>query len=441
MAVFSATIRAYFDLTALGGDFFTLDDPVKGVLDGPYVLAGPIGTDLSEYAETVTIHRGRHNALDEIETGVATITLDNTERTFDPLHGGSPFAGSILPGKRMAVEVDGITIFDGNIDDWDLEYRAGSTPTATAIVFDALGTLAAKEFDEWTTTAEQTAGPRLVDILNRSEVAFPGGARDIDTGISTLQSDLVTWGSNVLNYAQLVAKSDLGRLFASRTGVLTFRDRHATIDARAGVVLSDGTFDTLNLVTDEAGAIVTDEAGNRITPYSSVVVVGAEFDAVDLQYGGEQLYNRVGVDRTGGVKQTVTDTVSAAAYGTRSLSLSELLLDSDSQSADMAHFLLSLYAAPEVRVSSVTVNLIPLSGVARAGLLGLELGDLVRFVFTPNQVGAPIDAYHVVEGIEHQISKWAHMTTFRLSEATQRSVFILDDPIFGVLDGVGVLAF
>ena len=40
-----------FDLTASGGSFFALDDPVRGVLDSDYVLPRPLASHLECFAE------------------------------------------------------------------------------------------------------------------------------------------------------------------------------------------------------------------------------------------------------------------------------------------------------------------------------------------------------------------------------------------------------
>jgi hypothetical protein len=80
------TVRIAFDLSlAGGGDFFTLNDPVKGVLDtGPFGLAGDVLTDVSADVRGVTVRRGRASETTRIDTGTANVILDNTQRKYDP---------------------------------------------------------------------------------------------------------------------------------------------------------------------------------------------------------------------------------------------------------------------------------------------------------------------------------------------------------------------
>lgn len=406
------TITAYFDISG-ASQVFILDDPVKGVLDdATYVLAGDIATDISQYVRVSSVRRGRDRALDEITVGTANLVANNHDRIFDPSYTAGTFFGNIRPGKHVTIAAVGVTFFDGQIDDWDFDYPINTDSTAEFDVVDALAVLGSAEFDEWTTIAGQTPGARLTSILNRDEVRFPAN-RNIGTGTSTLQADLVTWGSNVLNYAQLVAKADLGQLFASRDGVLTFYGRNRTV---TGVgcpeFRDDGT--------------------------------GIRFSDVQVDYGTELLFNRVSVDATGFTKQTVTDQESIDLYGVRSLSLAELPLDSALQALDLANYLLSLHKAPMSRFASITVGLQGQTEADQVAVLSLDIGSVVRVVYTPNGIGPPIDKFCMVEGISHDMAPSVHSVTLSLSnlvDGFSGQPFLLDDAEYGLLDGVGLLAF
>ena len=47
-------------------------------------------------------------------------------------------------------------IFTGTIEDWNLDWTVNGDAVASFVAVDALGDLARKDFDEWTTTAGQT---------------------------------------------------------------------------------------------------------------------------------------------------------------------------------------------------------------------------------------------------------------------------------------------
>jgi hypothetical protein len=437
MATPSTTVTAFFDLSATGGDFLTLDSTAnKGKLDNAAaILAGDIATDITADTMRVSVRRGRDSQLfEDIPAGRASVQLQNRTRTYDPTFDGATFAltdesgyaltdGSglalldadassyaqnIRPGKRVSIASAGVSIFDGVIGDWNLEYDVGGQSLAFAECVDALGQLGRMEFDAWTATASQTAGPRITAALDRSEVAFTSN-RSIDTGVSVLQGDSVSWGSNVLNYLQLVTRSDLGRFYASRTGVVTFRDRLDPLNVGIAVTFTDdGT--------------------------------GVPFQGIAMSYGSELLYNRVGIDREGGTLQTVSNAASQALYGASSLSETGLLLNSDTQSLDMANYLLGIYDEPELRVAELVVELAPLTSAQQVSVLSLDIASVISVTWTPNGVAPSLSRDCIVEGIAHDITPDSHTVTLSLGDADRRSFLQLDDAVFGRLDS-NVLAF
>lgn len=410
MATPATTVTTFFDLSATGGDFFTLDDATKGELDNvTYLLAGDIATDITADAMRVSVRRGRDSQLfGDIPAGRASVQLQNRTRTYDPTYASSPYAGNVRPGKRVSIASAGVSIFDGVVNDWNLDYEVGGMSLAFAECVDALGQLGRMEFDAWTATASQTAGPRITDVLDRPEVAFTAN-RSIDTGVSVLQGDNVSWSSSVLNYLQLVTRSDLGRFYASRTGVVTFRDRLDPLNVGASVTFADdGT--------------------------------GVPFQGIAVEYGSELLYNRVGIDRENGTLQTVSDAASQALYGASSLSERGLLLDSDAQSLAMANYLLGIYAEPELRVAELVVELSLLTGTQQAEVLGIDIASVISVTWTPNGVAPAMSRSCIVEGIAHDITPDSHTVTLSLGDADRRSFLQLDDPVFGRLDS-NVLAF
>lgn len=420
MSAPTPTVTAYFNITG-SSSFFILNDPVKGVLDNAtYTLGGDVATDISRSVRVTSITRGRDRALGEISVGVAQLTANNRDRIFDPENAAGAYFGNIKPGKRVTVAAGGVTIFDGLIDDWNFAYQINTDSTAAFDVVDCLATLGSAEFDEWTTTAGQTTGARINSILDRPEVQFPA-TRNIDVGTSTLQADLVSWGSNVLNYAQLVAKCDVGQLFAARDGVLTFYGRNRSV---TGV-----------------GALEFRDDG-----------IGIPYVGINLDYGTELLFNRVSVDAIGFATQTVVNEASATEFGGGgqkkyySLSLSSLPLETQQQALDLANYLLNLYSQPVTRISSVTVALHDerISSATAASILSLDIGSVIRVIYTPNDIGTAIDKYCMVEGVDHQLAPKYHAVTLKLSnlaDGFSGQPFILDSAEYGKLGGPGVLAF
>lgn len=401
----------YLSLDSQISGLFILDDPVLGVLDtGPGVLAGDLAVDVTDESQIITVNRGRTDELSEFPAGTCTVTWPNDLRQLDPLYALSAYFGEEFVAKRLQVLVDDISIFDGPIEDIDFGYPIDGVSTATITAVDALGQLARKEFDEWTSTAGQLPGVRLQEVLDRAEVLY-AGPRSIDPGVSVLTEDLVTWGSNVRNYAQLISASDLGRFFVDRSGVLRFIDRHSVLNQPPGVEFTD---------TD----------------------AGVLYQGVTRADGTRYLFNRVSIDRVGGIKQTAHDLTSQGRYGIRSDSRGGLLLDDDNDAMAMANYLLSLYSTPTTRLTSFSVIVPGLDTVQKQrDVVALDIGDVVFGTHTPEGLGTAVEQLTIVEGVAHTLAPGSHSMTVTVSPAEAREFFVLDDPVRGVLDSDYRLAF
>ena len=385
--------------------FFTLDDAVTGVLDGDFGLGGLAYADISLYVQSVSVERGKTNLLDNYDAGNASIVLDNTQRIFDPL-GTSPFAGQLLPRRGIRIFSDGVYLFDGIVEDWKLNYDKGGDNTAAAVATDRFLLLANQELDAYTNT-EQKSGDRINTVLNKAEVLWPAGARDIETGQVELLDDNVADSTNVLNYLQLISLSELGSLFIAKDGKLTFYDRLKGPDSTNLLVFAD----------DGTGL-----------PFQEVAVI----------IGGEFLYNRVIIESVTGFPQLVEDLTSQDFFGISNLSRTDLLMKNDADALAIANTLLVKYRNPAYRFESVTTDLNSLTNAQVQEVLQKDLTDVIEVIFTPNNIGLPIEKYGQIIGIKHNIERTgSHRITFNL-DTLDYAPFVLDDAVFGVLDEYGL---
>gem|GEM_PF-1815009 len=433
-ALVDVKVEVFFDMTDVTpAVFFTLD---SDVLDGVGILGGPVPVDITQYTYSVSVSRGRSRALDDMETGTCSVRVRNhagyflpTElsdvRIFDefgePLLDGAgrPLFtelgvfgyGNIKPGRRVRISAAGVVVFDGHVDDWNYSFGSDLSADAGFVAVDDLAILARQSFTEWTTSEGQTSGARLTDVLDRAEVAYPAAGRDIDEGLSLLQGDYVSHGSNVRDYATLIADSELGRLFVSRLGALTFQSRHRVANPVSVLTVTDNGTGT------------------------------AAMSGVGVSSSTEQFYTRVSVDRETGIAQTV-NAASQEEFGVRTLSITGLLLSTDEQSFQMATFLANNYSTPVARLSSMSIILDPLSPVNQALIASLDLGQAITATWTPRGALEPVTAKHIVEGIDHDHDvDGLHIVRLSLSPGPLLSVFVLDDAVLGVLDSSAVLAF
>ncbi len=386
--------------------------------------------NISHEVYSVEIGRGRSRELDEINAGTCVVRARNHTGNFNPYFlseadyllletgdflllensgkvilesngGGSAGSfGSMFPGRYITVK-DGTTlVFSGFVEDFNFEWQPGGFTDVTLACADGLARLARQAFSEQTTTAGQTAGPRLVSVLSSVDLNWVT-VNDYDTGLSVLQGDTITAGMNVLTYCQLVNKSEQGRFFVTRDNTLRLQDRQSVAAGTAVVNFSDTT--------------------------SGVVAGQFPFTGIEVTFGSELLYNSVTVTNIDGTPQLALDTSDIANYGVRQLTLSGLLMDSDGQAADLASYLLTRYARPEAVASDIRVALGNLSAANRATLAAIELGDTVTLNWTPTASLGSVSQTLVVEGIGY--SRSTDSTTemsFQLSAAATNPFFILD---------------
>jgi hypothetical protein len=401
MSAAATTVEIGFNLAANGvGNWFTLDDTVKGVLDNPtYLYAGDVLVDVTSSVRKVQISRSRSRQQRKTNAATCQIELDNRTRLFDPTYPSSPYYGGIVPRKQVQVTISGAYAFVGNVEDWDLSYDLSGDSVAVAKCVDGFALLANQTLSLGTATAQAT-GARIGAYL--TTLAWPTAARSIGTGQATLLADVITEGTNGLSYLQKVETSEAdGALFVSRSGAMTFRDRSQT-QAYSGV------------------AFGTD---------------GIPFSEIEVQYGTETLYTEVVVTRSNGTATigtaTAVDTAGTASYGVTTLEVATILADA-TQATNTANYLVGKYGQPRYAIKSLGIVTEGLTADQVGDLLALELSDVVLVTWTPNNVGTALTQYLAVDGITHDISPGSH--TVQLELSAQAVGFTLNSAVFGVLD-------
>jgi hypothetical protein len=285
MAVPQTKVFIAFDLTAAGGSYFTLDDTTKGVLNSVYFLGGEILTDVTQYVASVSTNRGKSREQDRYTAGNLSVTLHNESRIFDPFNSEGIFAGQVLPRKAIAVETNGVRMFTGIIDDWDFTYDISGKAFANVSAVDGFLILAAAELDAFTATS-QLSSDRVSAILNRPEVNWPSGQRQIATGLTTLVADVVEENTNALSYLQLVEETENGQLFINKSGQVTFKNRLTVPPENNFVIFTDDAGfvvnERFNLIPNPSFEIdVTGWSGSNITGIRSALFSDGRVEVTD----------------------------------------------------------------------------------------------------------------------------------------------------------------
>lgn len=381
---------------------FVLNDATRGVLGNTtYLLGGATWTDVTDRAYSTNISRGKNQALARYNAGTLSVVLDNQDAIFDPTipagTSGYPYAGQIIPGKRIRVTVGTEIQFLGVVQDWDFDYplgtKAGVRSKAIVKAADAFVQLANRTLSA-NTFSSALSSSMLTAVLDRPEVAFDSSYRDISTGITTLQATTVELGENALTFCQLIESSEPGSLFISKEGFLTFRSRRY-----------QPTY---------TGAITITDDGTSVTP-----------EAIEVEFGSELLYNRATITRVGGTTQVADYTPSQSTYGIFAYDASGLLMDSDGVALSMAQYYANTYGEPTFRPRRVSLNMAAQTGSNQGLLQALDLEDLVLIRFTPPG-GLLITKYMIVAGIRHSISPGKHHIDLDLIDSDDQSMVFGD---------------
>jgi hypothetical protein len=387
---------------------FVLDDAIRGVLDNTeFTLGGDRFFDITDRLIGATVSRGKNQALDRIDAGLSSITVDNSDRHFDPLFPNGPYFGQLIPRRTVRVTCNSQPVFIGQIDDFDIAYAPSNQSQVRIDVSDAFSVLTNSGLEEFTPSSE-LSGARVNAVLDRPELAWPADEREIDPGNSTMLGALVEEGTSALEYLQLVSNSEFGNLFIGKDGKVVFRERNA-VPNTPSLVFSD--------------EVVAGE------------FTGIQFASVNNVFGSENLYNRILISNAAEepLEATATDAESQTVFGPRSFSQSGLLVESQAQLQFLADFLLARFKEPQYRFETVTVVMDTLTTVNQDAVLDLEIGDVVLVRFEPSDIPPAIEQFCRIIGISHDWSPTNKNITFAL-ERLDFAIFILDNAVLGVLD-------
>lgn len=221
-------------------------------------------------------------------------------------------------------------------------------------------------FTGWTGDSIDTRLGRLLDLA-----LWPSSERNLDTSeAGTLGIGSV--GTDALSDARTLERSEGGAFFQQADYTMRFVSRYGrTTDERS----------------TRARYTFTDQAGSD----------RFRFEEIELPPQGDWIRNRITVSYLGGGSVTEENADSIEAYGAREHSI-ETILTTAAQARALAQFVLYRYAEPIVRVSSLRLNMAA-EPILWEPVLDLELGDRIRVVWTPGDVGSPIEVAALVDGI------------------------------------------
>lgn len=383
----------YSNVDASGNNFTLAATSTLAVDDGmPHLLIGTVAQDTAANTTLTLYVDGK-----QITTNTATTAS----------------LGGKLYTQTNNVQVGGIYIgsFSGFICNGTVSNVAMWDRTLTAPELAAL----------WTSgglgNAGETSGTRVRRYVN-AQAFFP--LQDIDVGSSLMGPSTATTGQSVLQACQDVTVTEQGNFWIDKDGTVTFAGRSERYLATTSLYVFGE-----NIAAGEF-------------PYQEEI--GYDFDPTFV-------YNSVTVSNSDGVTVTVTDSASRAEYFPRSVPLAANTYTDDA-AIQLGYWTLNTHKQPSQRVEAISLH--PASYPALwPVVLGLEVNDRVTVKRRPsaanNGAGIVMSADFFVESISHDsidMAAGTWVTTLLLSPADLSSgVFILDDPVWGLLDGPGLIAY
>lgn len=393
---------------------FTLDNATKGVLGTGQLADFDANVDITPSVLRVSVRRGRNRLLNKFEAGSAVVEVRDQTGDWNPANTSSIYYPNLIPLRKIQIYADYLGVryilFTGYITSYDLQFVRGVESTDKVVLqcVDAFRLFQNAQIDTVPAAAAgDLSGTRVNDLLDLT--SWPESLRDIDAGDSTLQDD-PGGVRNLLDAIQTVEQSEFGAFFMDAEGRATFYDR-----------------DTVSKYADATPYVFSDD-GIEL-PYAQI----------DLAFDDALIVNDVTVTRLNGTPQNVFDQTSIDTYYIHAGTREGILVQTDAEALEQAEMILDARKDTQVRVDSMTLNLMEDNSSLVIAGLDMEIFNLVDV--TKTMAGATSITREVfVQGLQHDITR----TTFTTKVLTAEPIiqaFILDSATQGVLDVAGALSY
>lgn len=353
-------------------------------------------TERDPFAAAIVLSMTSPLEYDDGATHDVVVTLDNA--------GGTTTAKLYVDG----VEVDTDSRSAASLVLYSKLYIGGNRDGAmftgsishVAVLPGALS--AARVLEHYTATSSGFEGEGSEDRISRyaTWAGFLAADMTLDVGLSTSICFTEITGASALSAMQDVAATEGGRLFIDGFGDLVFHSRSRLYDNPAATaVIAADQLDPDTRFSLSTQGLVNDATGQR--PNGPVI--------------------------------RAMDNDSIETYGVAEQSMT-LLVTSDTEVTAALYWRVLGFKEPQVRLPQGTFDLYTDSDDFQAQLRALELGDRITITDLPAQ--APSSTMDLVlEGYTETIGKSSWKLSANLSNYSSFQALILDDNVYGLLDG------
>jgi hypothetical protein len=382
----------------------------SGILDTNILEdSASIIVDVSNRVNRIETNRGRTALSDQFQTGTMTLRIVDQNGDFNPQNPSGPYFNLLTPMKKVQITATyGATtypIFAGFITSYVTTYPDESEADLAMTTIQAVDAFRLAQLAQISTvtgaSAGDLSGTRINEILD--EIDWPVSQRDIDPGLTTLQTDPGT-NRTALQALQIATESEYGAIYVSADNNFVFQDRGVTAGSIGGtptVFADDGT--------------------------------GIDYFDATWTLNDVLVFNKATITRLGGSPQVALNQASIDKYFLHSYFLNNLLMETDAVALDYAQAYVASRQETSIRCDAIVLDLYTPnynSGILAA--LDLDFFDPIT-VLTTQPGGSTIDKTLQIFGVRMAITPNSWKTTFTTLEPVI-DAFILNSSIYGTLD-------
>jgi hypothetical protein len=341
----------------------------------------------------VSIDRGRERWLDRFGASSCSVTADDARGVLSWDAGADSNQLAVQPGTPLRVRATDLhggatsTLWRGFVESIDEDFAPYERPAAKLTAQDALAQLAHVDFPEQSPVgAGERSDQRVARLLDLA--AWPADWRDLQAGQITVQS--TNLARPVADDLGITADSEGGALFASRDGLVTFRNRDW-------------------LRTDVRARTVQATIGGP-----DQQVCGA---AYGLVRSGADVVNDVQLARAGGTVRRFVNSTSVAIFRQRTFSRTDYICETDAQIDLLGNRILNARSNGQARIPKVRI--VGTDDLATwTFLLQVDYGWQVEVHYSNPTSGAHWVRPMIVQGVSHRISVDGWVTELRVDDVS-----------------------
>ena len=341
--------------------------------------------------QQIGIRRGRVREDSSVDVGTATIVLDGYSGNYDPDNSAGTYFYTyggvnllrVGVAVRVRVTIGGTdyTLFTGTLESTSSTFGRQPEVTWTCVDrIDHIGHYGVAPLGAFQRSGE-TSAARAAWLMEYAQVA----AADYSVPATGRTLAHTNGGGTVLSMLESLARSEVGRVFADRTGKIIVRWNASEVGRSTVLTFSDAV-----------SATVLDYEDISVEP--GIVQVVNEAHVTTRTIGTDDEGRWIEVDTTFGA----VDGTSVGKFGARPVSIdTQMNLAADAQT--LANYLSTYRATPATRPASVRSSLAGQADARLVEAVSLELGDWIAVARTTPD-GRSLSWTVAVEGIDHTIS-------------------------------------